>query len=285
VLSLRKTSEHPNPLTILGVGPDASLDEIKSAYKARSLLLHPDKNHNPCATLAFNLVHDAYDELKDGLVLAQYRGRGDTSSLNRHSESYQHYNHTCAKMLAEIQRRQSEETNSSRLIGNRKRKVVSPLQSNSPRDSMQVDGEDQSCEDDSFECVCGEEKCTCRAPEIKRPRSADSVQSASAEITVAPRPECQFGTMIHRVFSKLYEFIDCSPATTLAPDSSSTTSPRDHTEHPPSTPTTTTDAPRCHGLGLYNFLSSSGYSAQMASHGLCKKFQSSSPCSKFNKKE
>jgi len=295
-LSLRMGSEHPDPLAVLGVSHDASLDEIKSAYKARSLLLHPDKNPNPAAHVVFNLLHEAYDELKDGSALSlhqRFHRGSDSTSFNRNSESYKQYDETCARMLAEIQQRQAQEAQ-SHLIGNRKRKTVSPTRSMSPvpatseADSMDIDGDGQSCEDDSFECSCGEEKCLCRAPDTKRRRpeptpEADAVAQSDLmsleETAHSTKPACHFRMravgMIHHVISKFYDFIDCTPENSGA----EAAKPPTHTEEPTPAPTTA-EKPRCHGHALYNFLSSTSYGSHLQSRGFCKKFSS-----KFNKKE
>ncbi|VDI24589.1 DnaJ homolog subfamily C member 4 [Mytilus galloprovincialis] len=50
---------HLTHYEILGVKPDASKDEIKKAYKKRSLELHPDVNQDDPKT------HDKFVELKD----------------------------------------------------------------------------------------------------------------------------------------------------------------------------------------------------------------------------
>ncbi|CAG9330685.1 unnamed protein product [Blepharisma stoltei] len=50
---------------ILGVNKDASLDDIKKAYKKLALKLHPDKNQHPKATEAFKKVNRAFSCLSD----------------------------------------------------------------------------------------------------------------------------------------------------------------------------------------------------------------------------
>ena len=46
---------------ILGVGENASLAEIKSAYRKQALLLHPDRNKAPSAHQDFILLTEAYE--------------------------------------------------------------------------------------------------------------------------------------------------------------------------------------------------------------------------------
>ena len=48
---------------ILGVSPDASLSEIKKAYRKKAIKLHPDKNPSPDAQEQFMKLDAAYDYL------------------------------------------------------------------------------------------------------------------------------------------------------------------------------------------------------------------------------
>jgi hypothetical protein len=155
---------------------------------------------------------------------------------------------------------------------------------------MDVDDDGQSCEEDSFECVCGEEKCTCRAPEAKRRRPSDIVEMATIAKTdpmtvedapITDRPECHFRNgmmMIQKVISKFYDFIDCTPPDSTT-DAARLANPTEQTTAAPKP----TEKPPCHGLGIMKFLSSSSYASQLQSRGFCKKFHP--PCSKFTKKE
>ena len=45
---------------ILGLPEAATLQEIKTAYKKKALLLHPDRNKSPDAANQFRELHDAY---------------------------------------------------------------------------------------------------------------------------------------------------------------------------------------------------------------------------------
>lgn len=48
---------------ILGISVDASLDDIKAAYRQKAFLFHPDKNQSANAAEQFRLVKKAYDVL------------------------------------------------------------------------------------------------------------------------------------------------------------------------------------------------------------------------------
>jgi hypothetical protein len=50
---------------ILEVSRDATLEEIKQAYRAKAKLVHPDVNDSPKAHELFSIVNDAYDVLSD----------------------------------------------------------------------------------------------------------------------------------------------------------------------------------------------------------------------------
>lgn len=73
--------------TVLGVKPDATQDEIKSAYKKLALEFHPDRNHDPGAEEKFKAISAAYSVVghKDkrreyDAQRAMYRGMGGGSS-------------------------------------------------------------------------------------------------------------------------------------------------------------------------------------------------------------
>ncbi len=56
----------------LGVSEDASLDEIKSAFRQKAKRLHPDHNPSPIAAKQFHRLRDAYEMLSDPLRRAAY---------------------------------------------------------------------------------------------------------------------------------------------------------------------------------------------------------------------
>jgi DnaJ-class molecular chaperone len=49
----------------LGISPDATEQDIKRAYRAKALQLHPDRNDSPDASEEFKQVNDAYEVLGD----------------------------------------------------------------------------------------------------------------------------------------------------------------------------------------------------------------------------
>ena len=59
-----------DPRTVLGVGPDASLDEIRDAYRAKSKKHHPDLGGDEWA---FRMVLRAYEVLKTTAALPRQR--------------------------------------------------------------------------------------------------------------------------------------------------------------------------------------------------------------------
>lgn len=50
----------PNPYRVLGVRKEATEDEIRKAFKKRSLKFHPDRSQDPRAKEKFEMVVNAY---------------------------------------------------------------------------------------------------------------------------------------------------------------------------------------------------------------------------------
>ena len=68
----------PNPYKVLGISQSASDDDIKKAFKKRSLKYHPDRNTNdPSAKDKYAKVVNAYELLKDPNRRKMYDMTGD----------------------------------------------------------------------------------------------------------------------------------------------------------------------------------------------------------------
>ena len=57
---------------VLGIERDASADDVKRAYRALSLKVHPDRNQQRGAEAAFKLVGQAHAVLSDTEARAAY---------------------------------------------------------------------------------------------------------------------------------------------------------------------------------------------------------------------
>lgn len=65
--------------TILGVGRDATKDEIKKAYRKLALKYHPDRNKEPGAEERFKKISEAYAVLSDDEKRKQYDMYGSSA--------------------------------------------------------------------------------------------------------------------------------------------------------------------------------------------------------------
>jgi DnaJ-class molecular chaperone len=57
---------------ILGVATNASLTDIKKAYRTKASEFHPDRNSSELAPVKFHAVKEAYDVLSDASARASY---------------------------------------------------------------------------------------------------------------------------------------------------------------------------------------------------------------------
>lgn len=69
--------------SILGVADTASLADIKSAYQAAALRLHPDKNPSPDAATSFTALQAAYDLVRDESRKAEYDAQMEQDRMER----------------------------------------------------------------------------------------------------------------------------------------------------------------------------------------------------------
>ncbi len=70
----------------LGVSRDASVDQIKQAYRKLALQYHPDRNKDPAAAEKFKSISEAYAILSDGSKRAQYDQFGRAGVYERYSQ-------------------------------------------------------------------------------------------------------------------------------------------------------------------------------------------------------
>lgn len=56
----------------LGLTEDASVEDVKAAFRAKAKRLHPDHNPSPIAAKQFHRVHEAYETLSDPVKRAAY---------------------------------------------------------------------------------------------------------------------------------------------------------------------------------------------------------------------
>ncbi|GAB0090549.1 DnaJ homolog subfamily C member 16 [Sergentomyia squamirostris] len=83
-----------DPYKILGVGREASLQEIRRAYKQLAKEWHPDKSNNPEAEKKFVEIKQAYELLADTDRRRAYDKHGITNedaAMFRESHDYSHY--------------------------------------------------------------------------------------------------------------------------------------------------------------------------------------------------
>jgi len=72
-----------NLYEILGVAKDATIAEIKKAYRALAMKYHPDKNSDPLAQKLFVELSEAYSILADPDLRSQYDGGRSPDDLQR----------------------------------------------------------------------------------------------------------------------------------------------------------------------------------------------------------
>jgi molecular chaperone DnaJ len=71
---------------VLGVSKDATLDQIKAAYRKLALQYHPDRNKSPEAEEKFKQISEAYAVLSDETKRAQYDQFGHEGFQGRYTQ-------------------------------------------------------------------------------------------------------------------------------------------------------------------------------------------------------
>jgi curved DNA-binding protein CbpA len=61
-----------NLYSVLGVAPNASMDEIKKIYRSLAMRYHPDRNDAPGAEVRFKSITKAYEILSDPVKRDEY---------------------------------------------------------------------------------------------------------------------------------------------------------------------------------------------------------------------
>jgi molecular chaperone DnaJ len=64
-----------NPFQMLGLSDEASLDDIKKAFRNLSMQYHPDKNGSPEAADKFRAIRDAYELITTDQKIKRYKSR------------------------------------------------------------------------------------------------------------------------------------------------------------------------------------------------------------------
>ncbi|KAL4640461.1 hypothetical protein GN956_G12781 [Arapaima gigas] len=82
VEGVQRIKKCKNYYEVLGIGNDASDEDLKKAYRKLALKFHPDKNHAPGATEAFKKIGNAYAVLSNPTKRKQYDLTGGEESAS-----------------------------------------------------------------------------------------------------------------------------------------------------------------------------------------------------------
>ncbi|VDC07924.1 unnamed protein product [Peniophora sp. CBMAI 1063] len=101
-----KAEDEGNAYELLGVAAEATDGEIKTAYRQRSLKVHPDRNRgNPDAAAKFHELNQAYELLLDPLRRMALDARLRTAAAKK--ARFQQYDNKRKRMIEELEEREA----------------------------------------------------------------------------------------------------------------------------------------------------------------------------------
>lgn len=99
---MKEIEDSPCPYEVLGVAKNASLKEIKAAYRELCSKLHPDKNDG-VASDEFFRVQEAYDILSDPGRRGEYDETGSRSKHGQQFKANKHFIDLMAEAVFDVE--------------------------------------------------------------------------------------------------------------------------------------------------------------------------------------